>query len=221
MPDRAPAKRTSRIPRAQSGELRAVADHELAAAPDRQGEERLEVLLDRDPADVEVDRPRQGERRRVVGRNSSTSTPRDQSLTLVKPFRLELAPDRRGRDHHALGRPVEPAHPGVAEPERHGPAGADVFRKAGVVGGRERQAALDALPAGREPERALGRDVDAVGPTARKPRPDPAARAQRQADLRIARAGQRPELVRRDHLDLDGRAPCTPAAPARGSGPRH
>ncbi len=53
--------------RAQAGELRAVAHHELAAARDRQGQEGPDVFLYSDPADGKVHRPRQSQRRRMVG----------------------------------------------------------------------------------------------------------------------------------------------------------
>ena len=97
---------------------------------------------------------------------------------------------------------MEPAHRGIAEGERQRKAGVEVLGKAGVIGGSERQGAAQALAARRDAERALGRDVDRIGPPRLDPLGDPPARPQRQADLRIGRARQRPELVGRDHLDL-------------------
>ena len=189
------------IPRPERGQLRAGADHELTAADDRQAEEIIKVLLDRDPADVEMDGPRQVERGRVVGAEQLGVDAARPIRDVREAARLQVLAHRPGRHHDALRRPVEPAHPGVAQSERKGQAGADVFGKAAVIGGREGQPPAQALAPRGDAERTFRRDVDALRPERGQPRGDPPARPQGEADLRIGRAGDAWELVRRDDLD--------------------
>ena len=74
--------------------------------------------------------------------------------------------------------------------------------EAGVEGGGERQAALEAETARGESERPLGGDVNGLGPEVLDQTGDPAAGKQGQPDLRIGWAGHGAEQVRRDQADL-------------------
>ena len=96
---------------------------------------------------------------------------------------------------------MKPAHPRIAEGQRDRQPRAQIFGKAGVVGGREGQLAPQALPARGHAEGAFGGDVDVVRADLLEDLGDLPAGAQREPDLRIGRARYGPEPVGRDHLD--------------------
>ena len=114
--------------------------------------------------------------------------------------RLEVALDHDGRRHDGFRRPVEPAEKRVGPRQRHAGARLDVFGKARVIRGRERDVPAQCESSGGEPERAFRRDVDGVGIELGKSARELPARQDRQPDVGVGRAGQRAELQRRDHL---------------------
>ncbi|ABA51161.1 hypothetical protein BURPS1710b_1413 [Burkholderia pseudomallei 1710b] len=189
-----------RIARFELGERGA-----LARDPFRAGQvelqERLDVLLDRDAADIQEDRPRGVEHLRF-------DRPEDVEIDAARPQHdvveaeaLEVVLDDGRRRHHGERRAVEPPQEAIGRRERHAEARLHVFRKARVVRGRERQLARARVAARGEPERAFGRDVQRVRLERVQALAQPPVRQDRQADFGIGRAGHRAEFERRDELD--------------------
>ena len=122
----------------QRNARRPVADHQLAAGQ-IEVEKGLDILFDRDPADAEKDRLRQTEIA-VARLEQCVSTPRDHSMTLRKPRARNSLP-APASPPSPPGRPVEARS--TSRPRlRDRRARREIFGKAGVKAGGERQAAL-------------------------------------------------------------------------------
>ena len=133
-----------------------------------------------------------------MGRNMSTSTPRDQMRVLVKPWASNSRCSVGRRHHHRPRRAVEPAQETVDRAFGHeGQARVHIFGKARVEGGREGDVALEADGARAQPQRAFGGDVDRVGREIVDHRLQAFARKHRQADFGIGRQGQGEAALRR------------------------
>ena len=120
-------------------QVRPVADDDLAAV-EAQIEERLDVLLDGDPADEQRDRPRQREgllaARPEEGRIDAAPPARESG----EAARRKALGDGLGGDERACGSPVEATQPGIGDGQRDRHAGAHVLGKLRVEGRRERPA---------------------------------------------------------------------------------
>ena len=188
------------IARLQGRALRAVADHHLGAGQ-RQRQERADVLFHRHPPDIEMDRPRQVEQRGLVRPEQLQVDPAGPAADVGEAARDQLVLDRLGRDHDPRRRRVKAPHDAVGPGQRNGEAGRDVFRKLGVIGGGEGQAPLQAPGARGAAERPFGRDVNGIGLQRVELPAQLPPRQQRQANLRIGRAGNGTELIGRDDVD--------------------
>ena len=186
----------------QVGAGRPVADHDLAAGQ-AQRQEGFEVLLDRDPADAEEDRPRQVEHALWPGmeqREIDAPPPAQDALEAMRP---QLRLDGGGRDHDARRRPVEAAQEAIAPAFGDRPARRDILRETGVVA-RSEGALLGEADGARQPaDRPLGRDMDMIGAELGDAPSDMPARRQRDADIGIGRQPDLPEAFRRQHMRGD------------------
>jgi len=138
------------------------ADHDLGAG-EVEGEERLDVLLHRDAADIEEDGTRIGKGRVRHGPETvhvHAALPQPHVLESLR-FQLPLHGRRAG--HGGDGAGVEPAldPPDQALGDER-KAGMDIFGEAGVEGRGEFDAVLEADGARAEAHRALGRDMHRV-----------------------------------------------------------
>jgi len=166
-----------------------------------EGQECLDVLLNRDPADIEEDGVL-AEKADVPGPEKlgvDAAGPRHQAL---KAFASQLFGKRGGGDEGAGCAAVKPALHGIAEGERHGQPGGDVFRKAGVVAGGEGPLAGDAIAARHQPYRAFRGDMDEVRRDLLDQARDLPRPGHGQADLRIGWARDGAEILRRQETDF-------------------
>jgi hypothetical protein len=186
--------------------LRAVADHDLAAGQvERQ--EGFDILLDGETPDIKMDRARQvDQRRRLIGQLARPEQPGIDAarppLEMHEPTAAQVGLDRGRRHHRRLRRAMEASQPGIGEAQGQAEAGRDIFGKARVIGGRERQSTTQAITPRRQAERPFGRNVNGVGCQGVKPCRHAPIGKQGQAYLRVGRARHRAEGLRRD----DGRA---------------
>ena len=181
--------------------LRTVTDDDLAALP-RHLQERVDILLDRHPADVGGDRPREVQEGLVTRPEQlgiDAASPRGE---VAESPVGQFAAHRRGTDHATDCLAVEPAQHPVGQADRDRVAGTQVLRELGMVGRREREAMADAVAAGGEAQRALGCDVDGLRLEFTDPGGDFRPRQQREADFRVGRARKAAEFVRRHHRDV-------------------
>jgi len=191
--------------------LRAVADDHLAAGPGHL-EECIDVLFDRDTADVGRDRARQGEgilRIRLEHLGIDAAAPGRQVL---EAMRREILAHRGGAHHAARGRAVEPAQRPVGSPERDGEARPQILRKLGVIRGRKGQAGLQAKAPGAQAQGSFGRDVHRLRRECRNVLFHLFVGQQRQVDFRVCRAGDAPKIAGGDHADFVAKT----AQPRRG-----
>ena len=201
------------VPRAQEHRIRifplqrrarrAIADDELGAGQ-IEIEEGFEILFDRDAADAEEHRPRQAEvdAARMKQRGVDAARPQHH---IAKAAHAQFGRQRRRCRHHRLARPVEPAQrppdPGFRDRRTRG----DIFRETGVEARGERQAVLAAIAPHQQPDRAFGRDMDAVGLRLLDQFGDLRRVRQRQPQIRIARHRKGAERLRRQEADLDAK----------------
>src|SRR5258705_1953796 len=137
--------------------LRTVADHDLGAGQAKP-EERVEILLDGEASHTGHDGPRQVRELRVR-RQRPEAAQIDPTVPAVQPREAaagELGLESGAADEGARGRAVEALQPGVGCGERDGPARPQILRIAGVIRGRERDAAPPAVAAHRGPGRPPG-----------------------------------------------------------------
>ena len=121
---------------------------------------------------------------------------------VVEAERFEVGFDRRGGRHHRAGRAVKPAQKAVGPGERNAGAGLDVFGKAGVIGGGERQIVVHRIAARGQTQRPFGGDVQRVRGIFAGCVAGRVAGQHRQADVRISGAGQGAEFQRGENVHL-------------------
>ena len=196
------------VARDERGACRAVADDHLGAGM-LGGEERLDILLDRDAPDIELDRPaaRRLERfDRCKRGDLRTKRPEIDAAApmadLGEVMRLERRRDRRRRGEDRLGGPVEPAnvapHPFGIHP---GPR-RNVIGELRVIRGSEGKPARQAPAPRGKADRSLGREMDRVGCEIGEHLADARGAGKGQADLGIGRARHRIEQIGRDDQHL-------------------
>ena len=167
-------------------------------------EERLEVLLDCDPADIELYRPIEPDhcrmRRETRVERGEVDAPAPM-LHLGQAVRDQRFADRRGRGEDRLARRVEPADVAPDPFGGHARARRDVIGELGVIGRGERHVVAQAPAPGGDAERAFGSEVNRVGAKFLEHGADAAGAGEREADLGIRGTRQGIESVGRDHLD--------------------
>ena len=185
---------------------RSVADDELGAGQ-IEIEEGFEIFLDRDTADAEKHRRRQTEIdiARMKQRGVDAARPQHH---VAKAAHAQFRRQRRRRRHHRLARPMEPAQHAPDPGFRNRRTRRHIFGKTGVEAGRERQAALAAIAPHQQPDRAFGRDMDAVGLGRVDQFGDLPRIWQRQPQIRIARHRKGAKRLRRQEADVDTEALC-------------
>jgi len=156
-----PGERRLRIQALQPRALRAVADHQFAAVP-RHAQERLDVLLHRDTADVGCDRA--GQTQEVLGSRLeeiriNAAPPGGQ---IVETALLQLVPQRLRADHATRRGAVEPVQGPIGECDGNRKARPQVLRELGMVGRGESQSAPQAIAPRREAERPFRRYVQGL-----------------------------------------------------------
>ena len=136
-------------------------DHARARQVERQ--QRLEILLDRDAADIKKDRPRQAEaaRRRAAGTSVIDAARPDAHAREAAP--RQFVADRGRRRHHRRRGRVEMAQQMVGPILGDQRARAHIFGKARVIAGGEQPPALQAIAPRRPADRPFGGDMDVVG----------------------------------------------------------
>ena len=156
-----------------------IADDDLRPRMPRR-QERLDILFDRDAADVKLDRPAKRQNCRIARAIAAE----DREIDAAPPWPGPRDPvfgqrrgNRRRRRQHRFGRRMEPAN---ISPDpfgvRAGPC-RDIIGKLGVIGGREGQAAPQAiLRAARHNGPSVARWI-ASAPNASSRRPTTALRA--------------------------------------------
>jgi len=153
-----PRERRFRIQALQPRAFRAVADDEFAAIP-RHAQERLDVLLHRDTADVGCDRAGQIQEffgARLEEIRIHASPPGGQ---IPEAARLQLAPQRWRADHAPHRSAVEPVQGPIGKCDGNRKARAQILRELGMVGRGESQSPPHAIAPRREAERPFGGDV--------------------------------------------------------------
>ncbi len=165
-------------------------------------EEGLEILLDRDAADIELHRPLQPchiRMRRDAGVEIGEIDAAPPMPHLGQPvIDQRLADRRRRRKDRRAGR-MEPfdiaPYPrrGHARPRRH------IVGELGVIGGGEGLVLAQAPAPRGDAQRAFGGEVDRLRREALEHRPHARHARHREADLGIGGARQRIEEVGRDH----------------------
>ena len=192
----------ARIFALQGIQCRAIAHHQFVASPGR-GQERLDVLFHRHPANMQRHRPREAGidrvRRRIRAELIYIGATRPEPR-LGHTVAGQFIGQARGGDHHRTGRAVEAAQHtphafGVdANARRH------IIGEAGVEAGGEGHALVQCPAAGVPAQRAFGGNVQRIGGKGADLLADAALRGHRQPDFGIAGHRHRPELIRRDHL---------------------
>lgn len=115
----------------------------------------------------------------------------------------QFAGQRRRRRHHGAAGAVETAQRPPDQRARHRHAGADIFGKAGVEAGRERQPALAAVAPDHQADRPLRRDMYAVGARLRDQLRDARRARHGEPHVAIARHREGAERLRRQERELD------------------
>ena len=125
---------------------------------------------------------------------------------VAKTAHAQFGRQRRRCRHHRLARPVEPAqrppHPGFRNRRARG----NIFGETGVKARGERQAALAAIAPHQQPDRALGRDMNAVGLCRLDQFCDFCRVRQRQPQIGIARHRKSAKRLRRQETHLDAKS---------------
>ena len=181
----------------EPGQRRAVADQHLGAGMEAL-QESLDILLDRDPADIEQQRPleaRESGMMRRLGAEMAEVDPPAPAPGLGDAMGVQLPFDRGGRNQNRGSGRMEPANVAPEPAGRQAGAPGDIIGKLGVIGGGERPAAAQAPGTRGQAERSFGGDVDGVRSGGDDPLRHPAAACHGQPDLRIGRAADRAELV--------------------------
>ncbi|MGY3357596.1 hypothetical protein ACVWZK_004259 [Bradyrhizobium sp. GM0.4] len=190
-----------RIGLLQRDTRRAVTDDHLGAGQ-LEVEERLEILLHRDPTDREEHRRRQAEIDRAGMEQMGVDAARPQH-DIVEAALGQLTGERRRRRHHGAAGAMESAQRPPDQRARHRHAGADIFGKAGVEAGREGQLALPAIAADHQADRPLRRDVDAVRARLFDQLRDSARARHGHPHVPIARHRKGAERLRRQEREFD------------------
>jgi hypothetical protein len=140
-----------------------VADDDLGAG-EIERQKGLDILFDGDAADIQPDRRGPGVMRvfhRAEAFDIDAARPQAQ---MPETMPLQFALQALRRHHHRRGGGVEPGEPAPHERFRHeGKTRMDIFGKAGVEGGGEGDAMLDADPARRQAQTAFGGDMHRIG----------------------------------------------------------
>jgi len=180
--------------------LQPVVDDELRARQVER-EEGAQVLLDRDPADIQEHRARirhVGPQVRAEAREVHAAGP---GAHVAEPASGQFAPQAGGRDHHRRARIMEPAQPGVGQSDRQLRPRVQILGEARV----ERRGGGHAAPQRPAPggmaQRTLGRDVQRVGAKRIDHGCKPARGRQRDPDAGVGRQRHSAEPVGPDHLD--------------------
>src|SRR5215468_5618918 len=186
--------------RFEGGARRTIA-HDPLCAWQVEPQEVLDALLDCYAPRVEEDR--------AIGPRLSLAWSEQRLVDAARPVRQIREPafseppiNRRSGHHDRMRGSVEPAQPAIAQRERETAARVDVFGKLRVIGGGERAAGGETVPARGEPERRLCLDMHSVWleflDHARNARP----RSDGEANFRISGAGYRAKSGRRDQRDF-------------------
>ena len=150
------------------GQQRPIAHHGLRAGQ-IEVEEGADVLLHRNPTNIEKQRARQVGEFRVMlvaqfGAELRQIHPARPGADAAEATPGEFLTQRRCRHHHALPRIVEATQPQIAPARRHPDAGMQIFGKAGVERRGERTAAFDRPGAGGQAKWAFSGDVQRIRP---------------------------------------------------------